>query len=534
VAKRADSEHSVNGAQKADDPLDRSLTIPETDLQTDGSRDGSTDSNQTARRDGSGTETTSHSTVAFAVIFWLVLGVVVAWNTTTGRDFLVRFRLWVLIAAGLIVIALLIPSVRKNVKAATPRSREALLTFVVAPLLLSFVGTVVFMPDRYQVPVLRSIFLVIVCLLPASMWYLFIATRKTSVLNDFVSNLNRLGLLECKAVAATRETEAMFERRVYTYLQKFEAIYGRVPQEAKLNILKGKFNADASADDSSALVRSPATAPILLLTGLIALGWITTMPPWLRSSEIGVSDVPLAEQWLAALNPAETPVNFAFLGAYFFGLQMLFRRYIRRDLRGSAYVAITMRIILAVVGIWVVSALASEFEVPATDAQLLALGFVIGVFPRVAWQVVQKIFKTMTGWILQSLKTDLPVSDLDGLTVWHEARLEEEDIENIPNMATTDIVELMLNTRLPSHRIIDWVDQAVLYTELGVTGIDARAPLRAHGIRTATAFLKVSKCGQRDLGSIPVDKVVLDPESLSIALETSPQLELIRRWRGLT
>jgi hypothetical protein len=54
------------------------------------------------------------------------------------------------------------------------------------------------------------------------------------------------------------------------------------------------------------------------------------------------------------------------------------------------------------------------------------------------------------------MMSQLPVSDLDGLTVWHEARLEEEeDIENIPNMANADLVELLLNTRLPSERIID-------------------------------------------------------------------------------
>ena len=61
----------------------------------------------------------------------------------------------------------------------------------------------------------------------------------------------------------------------------------------------------------------------------------------------------------------------------------------------------------------------------------------------------------------------MPVSDLDGLTVWHEARLEEEDIENIPNMATTEIVDLMLSTRFPPDRIIDWVDQAIFFTHLG-------------------------------------------------------------------
>jgi hypothetical protein len=32
----------------------------------------------------------------------------------------------------------------------------------------------------------------------------------------------------------------------------------------------------------------------------------------------------------------QPPLTYAFLGAYFFSLQMLFRRYVHRDLRGSA------------------------------------------------------------------------------------------------------------------------------------------------------------------------------------------------------
>ncbi len=107
---------------------------------------------------------------------------------------------------------------------------------------------------------------------------------------------------------------------------------------------------------------------------------------------------------------------------------------------------------------------------------LLLIGFVIGVFPRIAWQFVQGAFKALmrmlrlSDKILPSMESELPVSDLDGLTVWHEARLEEEDIENIPNMATTEIVDLMLRTRFPPDRIIDWVDQAILLTHLGPIG----------------------------------------------------------------
>ena len=193
-----------------------------------------------------------------------------------------------------------------------------------------------------------------------------------------------------------------------------------------------------------------------------------------------------------------------------------------------------MRIILALIGIWVVSVVAEEMSAPTTTAQLLMLGFVIGVFPRVAWQMVQTACKKVTGLVLENFKTDLPVSDLDGLTVWHEARLEEEDIENVPNMASADIVELMLNTRLPADRIIDWVDQAILYTYIGANRKDTRMALRAHGIRTATSFLKVHSSGG-ELDDVPFgDGKCLDADSVAVGLETSPQLRLIRNWRRIS
>jgi hypothetical protein len=71
------------------------------------------------------------------------------------------------------------------------------------------------------------------------------------------------------------------------------------------------------------------------------------------------------------------------------------------------------------------------------------------------------------GFVLPSLEAQLPMSDLDGLTVWHEARFEEEDIENMANMATADFVDLMFNIRFSPDRLVDWADQAILYTHLG-------------------------------------------------------------------
>jgi hypothetical protein len=200
---------------------------------------------------------------------WLAIALVIAWNTDSGEVFLRRWW-WALGGAvGVLVLALLLESVRERLRKATGNTRDALLSFVVAPLLLLILGTVVVMPARYQVPALRWVFLFIVVLLPASMWYLFIATRKTSVLNDFVGNLNRLGLLTRDRSVDDPEAEAMFQRCVYTYIQKFEAIYGSVPDNVARDILCGRFVLGSSQEKAVGLVRSsPATAPIMLSTAL--------------------------------------------------------------------------------------------------------------------------------------------------------------------------------------------------------------------------------------------------------------------------
>jgi hypothetical protein len=162
----------------------------------------------------------------------------------------------------------------------------------------------------------------------------------------------------------------------------------------------------------------------------------------------------------------------------------------------------------------------------------------------VAWQIVQAAVKRFTGaaLLLPSLQAQLPISDLDGLTVWHEARLEEEDVENIPNMATVDLVDLMIDTRFPAERIIDWVDQAILYTHLGPEKPQANQPtrreiLRAHGIRTASglveAFHRSKQSPERGFEKI-LDAEGRSPmRSLIDALGTNPNLKLVQVWRGI-
>ncbi|MEN8131225.1 MAG: hypothetical protein ABFS45_13740 [Pseudomonadota bacterium] len=224
------------------------------------------------------------------------------------------------------------------------------------------------------------------------------------------------------------------------------------------------------------------------------------------------TDTPIAE-----LVPTWTPAGFAFLGAYFFGIQMIFRRFVRRDLGPNAFMAFANRILLAWIGIWVVMAIyilvpegnADVVKQALTDVAtgpqeasgawppwIYGLAFVLGVFPRVLWQFLS-VFATkllFVKLVIPTVEPKQPLVELDGLTIWHEARLEEEDVENVPNMATVNVVDILLHTQIPAERLVSWIDQAILFSVLGPEpkGDQAgrREKLRNLGVRNATQIIE--------------------------------------------
>lgn len=477
----------------------------------------------TTEAKGSGTISSIIGTVGF-------IGLMLFINDST-RPFLVRWW-WVLVAVAVVVgLAWVFKPTRAWLAGRNANTRAAMVIFVVVPLLVTAVGTVAVLPTRYQLTALRVVLLMVVCLLPAAMWYLFIVTRKASLFNEFLANLNRLGLLAC----AHGEDQMSRKRRLSSYLQRFEAVYGDLAESIHQDVLENRFKQYTRAKLGGSTALSTTTVPVLLSTVLIALGWMITLPPG-EKLPVGGS-----EPWVNAFEPTAVPLTMAFLGAYFFSLQLLFRRYVLKDLRGSAYVTVSMRIILAMIAVWVLTFAVEDLDTVSSQ-QLLVLGFAIGVFPLVIWQIVGSIFKRVAGITLPSMRSNLPVSDLDGLTVWHEARLQEEDIENLPNMATADLVELLLNTRLSPERIIDWVDQAVLYTQLGRPAKGApnvRNVLRSRGIRTATSLLKAAAAADAQGRRADLEEDLAEAgapgllRNLEATLPTNDNLALVLHWRGM-
>jgi hypothetical protein len=86
-----------------------------------------------------------------------------------------------------------------------------------------------------------------------------------------------------------------------------------------------------------------------------------------------------------------------------------------------------------------------------------------------------------------------PLTRLEVIDLYDRARLEDEGVNNIEALAHHDLVELMLATRIPVPRLVDWVDQAILYLHtVDETGRSiGRDKLRTVGIRTASDLVCV-------------------------------------------
>jgi len=439
----------------------------------------------------------------------------------------------------------------------------------------------------------RVLMIVTFTILPAVMYYVFIATAKANLFQEYVSNLGRLGLL-CphKKVEedpiTVRNQHYLNHMRIDSYLVRFEGVYGSVGPELEKKLLTAT-NTDIDEGDLSAIATRPSTIkhtcqherrgnrtrklspsqqrhsgvvifsfataiPVFLASLLIGLGWVQFIPPLALESAAGMLG---GITTLASLHPDlpynRLPALFAFLGAYFYALQMIYRRFMTNDLKASIFTSLSTRIVLAVIAACVLQAVL--VQTTGADAKpllpeelLLATAFVVGAFPPVIWRLLRNAMRpvSLLKGIVPGFESDLPLSRLDGLTIWHQTRLEEEDIENVYNMADTHILPLILNTKIPANRIIGWVDQAILLccTNAVPKSVASGAPkdslsivdvLGQHGIRTASALVDLAtaqdKLNQK-WASTTIDSTLL--QTLARSVYSYPNLELIMNWkRGL-
>ena len=170
-----------------------------------------------------------------------------------------------------------------------------------------------------------------------------------------------------------------------------------------------------------------------------------------------------------------TLVFFGYLGAYVFSVQELTRRYNTFDLQPQVYSTIIMRMLVSVAITFVGSSLilAAGGKLSAGDqtqtsamAWAAAAAFAIGTFPSSGIRWLQE----QANRVLNTKPTnglELSLHDLQGISALHEARLSEMGIDDVQNLATSDIRKILLTTRFDTQTIINWIDRAILYTKVG-------------------------------------------------------------------
>jgi hypothetical protein len=296
--------------------------------------------------------------------------------------------------------------------------------------------------------------------------------------------------------------------------------------------------------------------PILVCTTVLTMGWLFVLLP------VGPAQV-LSEPQdiLGFFLPQRAAISFGFLGAYYFAINMILRRYTRGDLQPKVYSHITVRVVVVLILAWV-----SEMLFGVTPYTNL-LVFIFGIVPETFLTALKEVYRNGVQNLVADLEEKHPLTRLEGIDLYDRSRLLEEGVTNVEGLAHDDLIDLILTTRIPVPRLIDWLDQAMLYlhvaeeapeeTERGA-GKDGRVlpaiergggrpastlrqRLRAHGIRTASDYIAAYSAAERQK-RLPEFMSALAGASGSVkestrlqviydALQDDEWLESVRLWR---
>jgi CBS domain containing-hemolysin-like protein len=148
------------------------------------------------------------------------------WSIPLTRLFVER-HVWP-VALGLALLVMLLsaaaaaPGIRAWIRVAGGVRRATVLVFVLLPVVIAAILSIALANPAPQIAIVRAAFLLIVSMLPAIMFFLFIATRKASMFKEFLANMDRLNFFAPRSRLALDgsvrlESEADRQRRIAAY-----------------------------------------------------------------------------------------------------------------------------------------------------------------------------------------------------------------------------------------------------------------------------------------------------------------------------
>ena len=360
---------------------------------------------------------------------------------------------------------------------------------------------------------LQFVFLSGASLFPALLYFLFDRERLRTLRDRFVRQVFRL----VPEMLTLSDVEARYGARI-------EDAFGHDRAGASARLTGGRGGTRLVGGRRS---------PVFLATVLLTVGWTLTMlnPDAGSGESFRLEDL---------FRPEPSPLAFGFLGAYIFSLNSVLRAYLRSDLRPKTYSGISVRLIVVLV---LSNLIALTF--PADGVARLLAAFATGMFPEsiLRWLVARSDSLGL-GKEAGSLSARASLTVLEEIDAYDRARLQDEGVHNVEALAHHDLVDLLLQTRIPASRIIDWVDQAVLYLrarpEDEGTGPGLLQRLRDFGIRNATDLHRVlAQVDGDERGRLMAR---LDPQlsadeprrlqTLLVAMEDEDGLRNLIAWRS--
>ena len=203
----------------------------------------------------------------------------------------------------------------------------------------------------------------------------------------------------------------------------------------------------------------------------------------LSGGEYGLMDGDLQRQSLTVL-------VFAFLGSFIWSSKNVIVRIINYDLLPNVFYLAGLRILLACSIALVLSFILGAESNPAIGLtqSLPWIALATGMMPDRIFTYLVDRFKIIAQG--ENFNTrELALRNIEGMSLAHRERLEEEGIDNAQNLAEASLTQLIMKTPFEARQLLDWIGQAKLL----VYAKDKMPYLRSVGIRSAYDFLTPDK-----------------------------------------
>ncbi|HEX6256983.1 MAG TPA: hypothetical protein VFZ70_14345 [Euzebyales bacterium] len=350
---------------------------------------------------------------------------------------------------------------------------------------------------------LQWLLIALASLLPALLYFLFDRTQLGTLKHEFIHDALRLD--------PTMQT-----------LSDLDAKYGRQIEETYGTVSKG--DAELAAGRRS---------PVVVATLLISIGWTALMIH--SGNGLPVDVAPPQFRMTDFWRPPPSPVAFAFLGAYVFGLRTALQGHVRGDLQAKSYSGMSVRLMIAVITAWLLEVVIGGPARPLQGAAFFA-GFMPDEWLRYLNERVKSFFGRKSD---EGDEKSLPRDDLSGLIgldIYDRTRLADEGVDHFQALAKPDLVALLMRTRIPASRLLDWVDQAVLQLHTSRSTDSGRLErnrifdeLQRAGIRTATQVLFWKDARPAIVGRTREEQSQW--ETLVRTLKRDPTAKSLLNWR---